>query len=97
MLAVFGHLALKVFGVHRRGETTLVKAPEGLIARAWPLNEREVSWPPVWTIRERSLDDVFLFEPFYRPLDAGDFRYRGPGKKLRVRRKRTEGLGPGRT
>ena len=96
VLAVFGHLALKVFGVHRRGETTLVKAPEGLVVRVWPPHGTEVRWPPVWTIRERSLDDVFLVEPFYRPLEAEDFRYRGPGKTLRVRRKRTEGLGPHR-
>jgi hypothetical protein len=96
VLAVFGHLALKVFGLGRRGATTLVKAPEGLVVRVWPPHGTEVRWPPVWTIRERSLDDTFLFEPFYRPLEAADFRYRGPGKKLRVRRKRTEGLGPHR-
>ena len=96
VLAVFGHLALKVFGIHRRAASTRVKAPEGLIVRFWPPQEEEVAWPPLWSMTERSLEDAFLFEPFYRPLDYTKVRYVGPGKKAPVRRKRTEGLGPGR-
>ena len=96
VLAVFGHLVLKVFGVHRRPTTTRVKAPEGLMVRFWPPQEEELDWPPLWSMTERSLEDAFLFEPFYRPFDYTKVRYQGPGKKVPVKRKRTEGLGPGR-
>jgi hypothetical protein len=96
VLAVFGHLVLKVFGVHRRPTTTRVKAPEGLMVRFWPQREEEVGWPPLWSMTERSLEDAFLVEPFYRPFEYTKVRYLGPGKKVPVRRRRTEGLGPGR-
>jgi hypothetical protein len=43
---------------------------------------------------ERSLEDAFLFEPFYRPFEYTKVRYLGPGRKVPIRRKRTEGLGP---
>jgi hypothetical protein len=35
---------------------------------------------------------VFKQVPFYRPFIYSEMRYPGPGKKIRARRKRTEGL-----
>ena len=41
VLCVFGRMALKVFGIHRRPASTRVKPPEGEIVRIWP-SHREV-------------------------------------------------------
>lgn len=94
VLAVFGHMALKVFGVHRRFENTRVKPPEGQMVRVWPPHASEVSWPPLWSLSEAHLESVFMYEPFFRPFEYSSIQYLGPNRKYRAKRKRTEGLGP---
>jgi hypothetical protein len=83
-----------VFGVHQRPSSTRVKPPEGEIARVWPAPGGVVSWPPLWGLDESTLDQAFLYEPFYRPFVYSEVHYLGPDKKYRAKRRRTEGLGP---
>jgi hypothetical protein len=90
--AVFGHLALKVFGIRRRPAGTAVRAPQGELVRFWPANGEPATWPPIWGISGQTLEHVFKQVPFYRPFVYSDVRYQGPGKKVQLRRKRTEGL-----
>lgn len=94
VLAVFGHMALKVFGVHRRFDNTRVKPPEGQLVRVWPPHASELSWPPLWSLTEAHLESVFMYEPFFRPFEYTTLKYLGPGQKTKAKRKRTEGLGP---
>jgi hypothetical protein len=94
VLAVFGHMALKVFGVHKRFENTRVKPPEGQMVRVWPPHASELSWPPLWSLTETHLESVFMYEPFFRPFEYTTIHYLGPNKKIKAKRKRTEGLGP---
>jgi hypothetical protein len=96
VLLVLGHLAVKVFGVHRVPKGVRVKPPEGQMVRFWPAAGDEVSWPPIWGLTEQTLEHAFLYEPFYRPFRYSEVRYLGPGKKRKVKYRRTEGLGPGR-
>jgi hypothetical protein len=96
VLLVLGHLAVKVFGVHRVPKGVRVKPPEGQMVRFWPTEHDEVSWPPIWGLTEQTLEQAFVYEPFYRPFRYSEVRYLGPGKRKRVRHKRTEGLGPHR-
>lgn len=96
VLAVLGHLAVKVFGVHRLPPGVRVKPPEGELVRVWPPHLETADWPPIWSLSEQTLEHAFLHEPFYRPFRYSEVRYLGPGKKRRLRYKRTEGLGPGR-
>lgn len=90
VLVVLGHLAVKVFGVRRLPRGVGVKAPEGQLVRVWPPAGEGASWPPLWGLTERTLEQAFLYEPFYRPVRYGELRYAGPGTR-RVRHKRTEG------
>lgn len=92
VLAVFGHMVVKVFGVHRLPEAALVKPPEGQMVRVWPAHQDAVSWPPLWGLTEQTLEQAFVFEPFYRPFDYSEVSYPGPGKRIKAKRKRTEGL-----
>jgi hypothetical protein len=96
VLCILGRMALKVFGIHRRPEPTRVKPPEGEIVRVWPSHSEVVGWPPLWALDESTLDQVFLYEPFYRPFVYSTVHYLGPGKKYKAKRRRTEGLGPRR-
>ena len=96
VLCVFGRMALKVFGIHRRPASTRVKPPEGEIVRMWPSHREVVDWPPLWALDESTLDQAFLYEPFYRPFVYSEVRYLGPGKKIKAKRRRTEGPGPRR-
>jgi hypothetical protein len=96
VLCVFGRMALKVFGLHRRPESTRVKPPEGEIVRVWPSARDVVGWPPLWALDESTLDQAFLYEPFYRPFVYSEVHYLGPGKKIKAKRRRTEGPGPRR-
>ena len=52
-----------------------------------------VDWPPLWALDESTLDQAFLYEPFYRPFVYSEVRYLGPGKKIKAKRRRTEGPG----
>lgn len=96
VLAVLGHLALKVFGVHRRPADTRVASPRGTINRIWPERDAELPWPPLWTLTDQTLDRVFLQEPFRAPVREMELRYQGPNVKVRAKRRRTEGPGPRR-
>jgi hypothetical protein len=96
VLCVLGRMALKVFGVHARPQATRVKPPEGEIVRVWPSAGNVVGWPPLWALDESTLDQAFLYEPFYRPFVYSEIHYLGPGRKYPARRRRTEGPGPRR-
>jgi len=91
VLLVLGHLAVKVFGVRRRPDGVAVKPPEGEMVRLWPSEGHSVSWPPVWTLSEQTLEHAFLYEPFFRPYRYSEVAYLGPGKKIKAKRRRTEG------
>lgn len=92
VLVVFGHMALKVFGIHKRFPNTRVKPPEGQLVRMWPPHASESSWPPLWSLSEAHLEGVFLHEPFFRPFEYAKVQYLGPNRRYRAKRKRTEGL-----
>jgi hypothetical protein len=92
VLAVFGHLAVKVFGVTRMPAQTRVKPPEGQMVRFWPAEHERAAWPPLWGLSEQTLDSAFTYTPFFRPFRYTEVRYLGPGKKLKAKRRRTEGL-----
>ena len=94
VLAVFGHLALKVFGVHRVTEQTRIRSPQGQIVRVWPPADEGAAWPPIWSLTEQTLEQAFSHEPFYRPYRYSEVRYLGPGVEIPVKRRRTEGPGP---
>lgn len=96
VLVVLGRMTLKVFGIHRRPETTRVKPPEGEIVRLWPPHAESVDWPPLWALDESTLDSAFLYEPFYRPFVYAEVRYLGAGQKQKAKRRRVEGPGPRR-
>ncbi|MCI0637268.1 MAG: hypothetical protein L0206_25630, partial [Actinobacteria bacterium] len=96
VLAVLGHMVVKVFGVHRLPAGVRVKPPEGEMVRAWPPHLEVVDWPPIWSLSEQTLEHAFLHEPFYRPFSYSQVRYLGPNKKAKIKYRRTEGLGPGR-
>lgn len=96
VLAVLGHLTLKVFGVHARPEDVRVASPRGTINRVWPPRDDELSWPPIWTLTQQTLDRAFLQEPFRLPIREMELRYQGPNAKVRAKRRRTEGPGPRR-
>lgn len=96
VLAVLGHMAVKVFGVHRLPAAIRVKPPEGEMVRVWPPHLEVADWPPIWSLSEQTLEHAFLYEPFYRPFRYSEVRYLGPDKKTKVKYKRTEGLAPGR-
>jgi hypothetical protein len=96
VLAVLGRMAVKVFGVHRLPAGVRVKPPEGEMVRVWPPYLEVADWPPIWSLSEQTLEHAFLHEPFYRPFRYSQVRYLGPGRKTKVKHKRTEGLGPGR-
>jgi hypothetical protein len=92
VLAVFGHMALKVFGVKRRAASTRVRPAQGQIVGIWPPRADDVSWPPIWTLSPQTLEHAFVQVPFYWPFRYSEVRYLGPGKKFPAKRKRTEGL-----
>lgn len=92
VLCVFGHLVLKVVGLHRRPAGSEIRPPQGEIARVWPDAPGEVTWPPLWSLSEQALEHAFTQVPFYLPFDYSEVRYLGPGKKIPAKRKRTEGL-----
>jgi hypothetical protein len=93
VLCVFGGMALKVFGIHRRPASTRVKPPEGEMVRVWPPHRDVVDWPPLWALDESTLDQAFLQEPFYQPFAYSEVRYLGQDKKIKAKRRRTEGPG----
>jgi len=92
VLCVFGHLVLKVVGLHRRPADSEIRPPQGEIARVWPDAPEEVTWPPLWSLSTQTLEHVFTQMPFYAPFAYSEVRYLGPGRKIPARRKRTEGL-----
>lgn len=92
VLCVFGHLVLKVVGLHRRPPNSKIRPPRGEIARVWPDAPDEVTWPPLWGLSTQTLEHVFTQMPFYLPFDYSGVRYLGPGRKIPAKRKRTEGL-----
>jgi hypothetical protein len=94
VLAVLGHLALKVFGVHRTAATTRLRSPQGQLIQVWPPRDDPAAWPPLWSLSEQTLDQVFTQEPFYRPYRYSEVRYLGPGVEIPFKRRRTEGPGP---
>jgi hypothetical protein len=96
VLCVLGRMAVKVFGVHQRPASSRVKPPEGEIVRVWPSQSAVVGWPPLWALDESTLDQAFLYEPFYRPFVYSEVHYLGPGTKYKATRRRTEGPGPRR-
>ena len=96
VLAVFGHMAVKVFGVHRSTAETRIRSPQGQMIQVWPPGEESLSWPPLWSLSERTLESAFSHEPFYRPYRYSTIRYLGPGVRVPVKRRRTEGPGPRR-
>jgi hypothetical protein len=97
VLAVFGHMAVKVFGVHRRSEEVRTRSPQGQMIQVWPPpGDGSLSWPPLWSLSEQTLDLVFSHEPFYRPYRYNGVQYLGPGVKTPVKKRRTEGPGPRR-
>ncbi len=96
VLAVFGHMALKVFGVHRRTDQAMIRSPQGQLIQVWPPGDDAFSWPPLWSLTEEALDAVFNHQPFYRPYRFRGTEYRGPGAKIPYRKRRTEGPGPRR-
>jgi hypothetical protein len=91
-LAVFGHLAVKVFGIARMPAQTRVKPPEGQMVRLWPAEHEQAAWPPIWGLSEQTLDGAFTYTPFFMPFRYAEVRYLGPGRKHPAKRKRTEGL-----
>lgn len=102
VLAVFGHMAVKIFGVHRRPDHAMVRTPQGQLIQVWPPRDEALggaeafSWPPLWSLTEEALDTVFNHQPFYRPYRYSGTEYRGPGAKIPYRKRRTEGPGPRR-
>ncbi|MCC6222563.1 MAG: hypothetical protein IT201_03620 [Thermoleophilia bacterium] len=96
VLAVLGHLTLKVFGVHSRPNDVRVASPRGTINRVWPPRDGELPWPPLWTLTQQTLDQAFLQEPFRIPIRELELRYEGPNVRTRAKRRRTEGPGPRR-
>jgi hypothetical protein len=97
VLAVFGHMAVKVFGVHRRSDEVRARSPQGQMIQVWPPpDEGLLSWPPLWSLSEPTLELVFNHEPFYRPYRYDGVQYLGPGVKAPVKKRRTEGPGPRR-
>ena len=92
VLSVFGHMAVKVFGITRKPAQTRVKPPEGQMVRFWPAEHERATWPPLWGLSEQTLDGAFTYTPFFRPFRYTEVRYLGPGKKYPAKRKRTEGL-----
>jgi hypothetical protein len=92
VLCVFGHLVVKVVGLHRRPKGSEIRPPQGEIARVWPNAPDEVAWPPLWSLSARALEHAFTQVPFYLPFDYSEVRYLGPGQKIPAKRKRTEGL-----
>lgn len=92
VLCVFGHLVLKVVGLHRRPAESKIRPPRGEIARVWPDASDEVTWPPLWSLSTQTLEHVFTQMPFYLPFAYSEVRYPGPGRKIPAKRKRTEGL-----
>jgi hypothetical protein len=96
VLAVLGHMAIKVFGIHRLPAGVAVKPPEGEMVRAWPPHLEVTDWPPIWSLSEQTLEHAFLHEPFYRPFRYSQVRYLGPNQKAKIKYRRTEGIGPGR-
>lgn len=92
VLLVLGHLVVKVFGIHRWPAGIRVQSPDGQLVRIWPAREEAAAWPPLWGLSEQTLEHAFLYEPFYRPFEYGQVKYLGPGRKIKTRRKRTEGL-----
>jgi hypothetical protein len=92
VLAVFGHLVLKVFGIRRRPARTSIRPPQGEMVRIWPSHAERVEWPPLWGLSPQTLEHAFTQVPFYRPFRYSEVHYRGPGKKFPAKPKRTEGL-----
>jgi hypothetical protein len=92
VLCVFGHLVLKVVGLHRRPARSEIRPSQGEIARVWPDAPDEVTWPPLWSLSAQALEHAFTQMPFYRPFVYSEVRYLGPGQKIPAKRKRTEGL-----
>jgi hypothetical protein len=92
VLAVFGHMVLRVFGVRRRAERTRVRTAQGRLVRVWPPRGDVASWPPLWGLSEHTLEGVFLHQPFYEPFRYSEVRYRGPNVRIPVWYRRTEGL-----
>jgi hypothetical protein len=92
VLCVFGHLVLKVVGLHRRPAGSEIRPPQGEVARIWPDAPDEVTWPPLWSLSAQALEHAFTQIPFYLPFEYSEVRYPGPGKKIPAKRKRTEGL-----
>jgi hypothetical protein len=92
VLAVFGHLVVKVFGIRRRPARTSVRPPQGEMIRLWPTHAERLEWPPLWGLSPQTLEHAFTQVPFYRPFRYSEVRYRGPGVKTPVRHRRTEGL-----
>ena len=96
VLAIFGHMAVKAFGVHRRTEQVKTRSPQGQMVQVWPPGDGPLSWPPLWSLSEQTLEPVFSHEPFYRPYRYDAIQYLGPGVKIPARKRRTEGPGPRR-
>lgn len=92
VLCVFGHLVLKVVGLHRRPADSKIRPPRGEIARVWPDAPDEVTWPPLWSLSAQTLEHIFTQMPFYVPFAYSDVSYLGPGRKIPAKRRRTEGL-----
>lgn len=92
VLAVFGHLVLKVFGIRRLPRGAALRPAHGELVRIWPAQPDPVCWPPLWGLSQQTLEHAFAHVPFHRPYKYTEIRYRGPGQTVRVRKKRTEGL-----
>jgi len=63
VVAVLGHLVLKVFGVASPTVDTRTRPPAGRLVQVWPSGDDTVSWPPLWSYDERTLERAFLSEP----------------------------------
>ena len=97
VLCVFGRMALKVFGVHRRPEITRVKPPEGEIVRVWPSHREVVDWPPLCgRSTSRRSTRRSCTSPSTGRSSTARFTTSGPDKKYKAKRRRTEGPGPRR-
>ena len=96
VLCIFGRMALKVFGVHRRPESTRVKPPEGEIVRVWPSHREVVDWPPLWSLDEVDARPGVSVRAVYRPLRLQRGSLPRAEQEVQGQAQATEGPGPRR-
>ena len=66
VLAVFGELVLKVFGVESAAGEYRFRAAGGTLVQVWPPDDDDVHWPPLWPLRGVGIEEAFLFDPVPR-------------------------------